>query len=175
MSLKLIKLDETYKRELGQMIDEWTYDQKVNKTNHSPWSIFKNDYKDFNHYLNNLEVLNPENERVPDSVFFLLDTKRSRLLGGVNIRHYLNDSLTKVGGHIGLGIRPSERNKGFATQLIALSLIECKKLGIKHVLITCDKENIGSAKAIISNGGVLDNEVMNEKSKIVQRYWINLS
>lgn len=40
MSLKLIKLDETYKRELGQMIDEWTYDQKVNKTNHSPWSIF---------------------------------------------------------------------------------------------------------------------------------------
>src|SRR5690554_2625460 len=136
MSLKLIKLDETYKRELGQMIDEWTYDQKVNQTNHSPWSIFKNDYKDFNNYLKNLEITHPENGHVPDSVFFLTDTKSSRLLGAVNIRHYLNDSSTKIGGHIGLGIRPSERRKGFATQLIALSLIESKKIGIKQILIT---------------------------------------
>lgn len=60
-------------------------------------------------------------------------------------------------------------------QMIALSLIECKKLGIKHVLITCDKENIGSAKAIISNGGVLENEVMDEKGKMIQRYWIKIT
>nr|WIF88738.1 hypothetical protein QOL21_01535 [Acholeplasma laidlawii] len=60
-------------------------------------------------------------------------------------------------------------------QMIALSLIECKKLGIKHVLITCDKENIGSAKAIISNGGVLENEVMDENGKMIQRYWIKIT
>jgi predicted acetyltransferase len=40
-------------------------------------------------------------------------------------------------------------------------------------LITCDKNNIGSAKTIIKNGGVLENEVM-EDGEITQRYWIDI-
>lgn len=57
--------------------------------------------------------------------------------------------------------------------MIALALEECKKLGIKRVLMTCDKNNIGSAKSIINNGGVLENEV-EEDGHIEQRYWIQL-
>lgn len=57
--------------------------------------------------------------------------------------------------------------------MIALALEECKKLGIKKVLMTCDKNNIGSAKSIISNGGVLENEI-EEDGHIEQRYWIQL-
>ena len=76
------------------------------------------------------------------------------------------------GGHIGDGVRPSERRKGIATQMIALALDECKKLGIDKVLMVCDKNNIGSAKSIINNGGLLENEI--EVDGIVkQRYWIN--
>ena len=111
---------------------------------------------------------------MPDSVFFLLDVERDILLGAVNIRHYLNDYLLQFGGHIGDGIRPSERRKGYATEMIRLALIECKKLGINRVLMVCDKSNIGSAKSIINNGGILENEFVDEDGEINQRYWIAL-
>ena len=95
------------------------------------------------------------------------------MVGAVNIRHDLNDYLLKYGGHIGDGIRPSERRKGYATEMIRLALEECRELGLTRVLMTCDKNNIGSAKSIIRNGGILENEVLGEGS-IKQRYWIAL-
>ena len=174
MSLKLIKLTRAYEKQLGEMIDEWKEDQEKNHTNHSPWAIFKNDYHDFDYYLDHLEIKTAENGKVPDSVFFLLDEEKDRLLGAVNIRHYLNDYLLREGGHIGDGIRPSERRKGYATKMIGLALNECKRLGIDKVLITCNKDNIGSAKSIINNGGILENEIVNEDGELEQRYWITL-
>lgn len=107
-------------------------------------------------------------------MFFLLDEDRDRLLGAVNIRHDLNDSLLQEGGHIGDGIRPSERRKGYATEMIRLALVECKKLGIDQVLMTCDKDNIGSVKSIVKNGGILENEFVNSEGNIEQRYWISI-
>ena len=174
MSLKLIKLTRDYEKQLGEMIDEWKEDQEKNHTNHSPWAIFKNDYHDFDYYLDHLEIKTAENGKVPDSVFFLLDEEKDRLLGAVNIRHYLNDYLLREGGHIGDGIRPSERRKGYAAKMIGLALNECKRLGIDKVLITCNKDNIGSAKSIINNGGILENEIVNEDGELEQRYWITL-
>jgi hypothetical protein len=90
----------------------------------------------------------------------------------VNIRYYLNAFLLHEGGHIGDGIRPSERRKGYATELLRLALIECEALGIERALVVCDRDNVGSAKAIQRNGGVLENEYVNEEGKIEQRYWI---
>jgi len=174
MDVKLIKLTKDYYQQLKEMIDEWRIDQEENNTNHSPWAIFKNDYHDFDYYLDNLEISNPVDGKVPDSVFFLLDIKRNILLGAVNIRHYLNDYLLQYGGHIGDGIRPSERGKGYATEMIRLALIECKRLGIDKVLMVCDKSNIASRKTIIKNGGVLENEIV-EDGEIQQRYWIDLN
>ena len=91
----------------------------------------------------------------------------------IDIRHRLNDYLLNFGGHIDYSVRKSERQKGYATEMLALALIECMKLNIKRVLITCDKDNIASAKTIINNGGILENEIL-EGSGITQRYWINL-
>lgn len=174
MNVKLIKLSKKYYKQLQEMIDEWKIDQETNHTNHSPYAIFKNDYHDFDYYLEHLEIKEETSEKVPDSVFFLLDEERNILLGAVNIRHYLNENLLKYAGHIGDGIRPSERGKGYGTKLIALALEECKKLGINKVLMVCNKENIASAKTIINNGGILENEILSEKGTIEQRYWINL-
>lgn len=173
-NLKLIKLTPEYQAELAEMIAEWKADQEKNHTNHSPWAIFKNDCRDFDKYLDGLELKEPKDGLVPDSTFFLLDTERNRLLGAVNIRHYLNDYLLREGGHIGDGIRPSERRKGYATKMIALALTECRKLGITRVLLVCDKDNIGSAKSIIRNGGVLENEFTDDEGAVNQRYWITL-
>lgn len=174
MGLKLVKLTKEYEKQLGEMIEEWRADQISNHTDCSPWAIFKNDYHDFDYYLEHLEHKVATADRVPDSVFFLLDEERNRLIGAVNIRHYLNDALLKESGHIGDGIRPSERRKGYATMMIGLALDECRKMGIDRVLMTCDKDNIGSAKSIIRNGGVLENEITNSEGNVVQRYWIQL-
>ena len=112
----------------------------VNHTDISPYKIWVNDFHDFDYYINNLDTKEDnENGWVPDTTLFCLDKDRNILVGAVNIRHYLNDVLLKTGGHIGDGVRPSERRKGYATAMIALALDECKKLGIDKVLICCNK------------------------------------
>ena len=96
-----------------------------------------------------------------------------RILGAIDIRHELNAYLHTYGGNIGYGIRPSERKKGYATQMLNLALEQCKILGMQKVLITCFKDNVGSAKTILNNGGVLENEVA-ENGILKQRYWITI-
>ncbi len=93
----------------------------------------------------------------------------------LNLRHYLNDYLEQFGGHIGYSVRKSERQKGYATEMLSLALGEAKKLGLSRVLVTCDRENTGSAKTILNNGGVLENEVFDPNDgTVTQRYWIEL-
>ena len=169
MKLRLVKLSEEYKRHLNEMMEEWY----ATGENIIPYVIRRNDYKDFEYYMDNLEVKEGTENLVPDSTFFCLDEDRDIFVGAVNIRHYLNEALLRDGGHIGDGVRPSERRKGIATKMIGLALGECRKLGIDRVLMVCDKDNIGSAKSIINNGGVLENEIT-DGEVIEQRYWIEL-
>lgn len=170
MKLKLVRLENRYRNQLFDMMDEWySTGEKI-----IPYAIRKTDYHDFEEYIENIEVKDDDGDLVPDSTFFCLDEERNIFVGAVNIRHYLNESLLLNGGHIGDGVRPSERRKGIATQMIHLALLECKKMGIERVLMVCDKENTGSAKSIIKNGGVLENEI-NVDGVIEQRYWISTS
>ncbi|GAA0806586.1 GNAT family N-acetyltransferase [Faecalicatena orotica] len=174
MALRLVKASAEYENLIVNMLEEWIeYNNNHVSANHSPMAIFKNDYHDFTSYISNLDYIKAEEGKVPSSTFFCLDEERNIMIGAVNIRHYLNDSLLQFGGHIGDGIRPSERRKGYATKMIALALEECKALGIHKVLMVCDKNNTGSAKSIQNNGGILENEIQNE-GKTEQRYWINI-
>ncbi|HIW54947.1 MAG TPA: GNAT family N-acetyltransferase [Candidatus Ruthenibacterium merdigallinarum] len=172
--LRLIRLTAEYQKQLGEMIDEWKRDQELHHTNRSPQAIFKYDYHDFDAYLAHLDIQHPRDGKVPSTTFFLLDDERNILLGAVSIRHDLNDHLLQYAGHIGDGIRPSERRKGYATKMIGLALDECRKLGLERVLMVCEKDNIASAKSIVRNGGVLENEVADENGVVSQRYWIEL-
>ena len=171
MTLKLIKASTEYKEQICDMLDEWyaTGESII------PWAIRKKDYHDFEEYIKSVEAdeRDIENGLVPDSTFFCLDTDSNKVVGAVNIRHYLNERLLLNGGHIGDGVRPSERRKGIATKMIELALAECKKLGIDRVLMVCNKNNIGSAKSIINNGGVLENEVIIDGAT-EQRHWIDI-
>ena len=171
MNIALVKLTPAYREQLFDMMDEWLAAEQ----DFSPYMIRRNDYHDFDNYLENLEIREETDGRVPDSTFFCLDLDKNIFVGAVNIRHYLNESLLFTGGHIGDGIRPSQRRKGYATAMIRLALEECRALGIPRVLMTCDKDNIGSAKSIIRNGGILENEVINEDGVPEQRYWIDLA
>ncbi len=167
MNLKLIKMSSLYKSLLFDMMDEWCASGETV----IPWAIVRSDYRDFENYVKNLDISEPKEGFVPDSTFFCLDTDRNILVGAVNIRHRLNESLLLNGGHIGDGIRPSERGKGAATQMIGLALSECRKLGIGRVLMVCRKENTASARSIIKNGGTLENEISKDGA-VWQRYWI---
>lgn len=169
MNLKLVKLSPDDKGRLFDMMDEWLACEK----DFSPHALLCCDYRDFDAYRKALETHEITADHVPDSTFFCLDVDRDRFVGAVNIRHRLNDALLLGGGHIGDGVRPSDRRKGYATAMIALALDECRKLGIPRALMTCDRDNVGSAKSIRNNGGVLENEVTVDGVP-VQRYWIEL-
>lgn len=169
MNLRLVKLEGKYYVHLNRMMDEWyTAGEKI-----IPYAIRRLDYRNFEYYCANLEVKDSTEGLVPDSTFFCLDECRDMFVGAVNIRHYLNDALLLNGGHIGDGVLPSERRKGIGTKMVALALEECRKLKIQRVLMVCDKENIASAKTILKNGGVLENEIVVD-GVVEQRYWIDL-
>lgn len=169
--IRLVKLSPQYKFQLFEMMDEWV-NHIGDKNDKTPFAIFKNDYHDFDNYLNHLDIKIGDDKYVPDSTYFALDIARNIFVGAVNIRHYLNDRLLKDGGHIGDGIRPSERNKGYGTEMVRLALIECKKLGIDNVLMVCDYDNIASKKTIINNGGIRENNP--NINQDIEKYWIKL-
>ncbi len=108
-------------------------------------------------------------DRVPQTELWFVED--GKLIGWTKIRHRLNKKLLLEGGNIGYSIRPSARNQGYGTRILELALAEAKRMGIEKVLVTCDDDNVGSAKIIEKNGGVLENKIENE-GKLKRRYWI---
>ncbi|MCU7727279.1 GNAT family N-acetyltransferase [Actinoplanes sp. KI2] len=96
-----------------------------------------------------------------------------RVLGAISLRHILTDYLMEVGGHIGYGVRPSERRKGLAGWALGLTLDEARKLGLERVLITCRVANVASARTIEKAGGVFE-DIRGTGDDEVRRYWITL-
>ena len=110
---------------------------------------------------------------VPSSTYLGVREKDNYIVGMIDIRHYLNEYLTQVGGHIGYGVRKTERNKGYAKQMLKLALEKCKDLKIKKVLITCDEDNIASEKVILSANAKLE-DIRNVDGENKKRFWIDL-
>ena len=110
---------------------------------------------------------------VPSSTYLGIREKDNYIVGMIDIRHYLNEYLTQAGGHIGYGVRKTERNKGYAKQMLKLALEKCKELKIKKVLITCDEDNIASEKVILSANAKLE-DIRNVDGENKKRFWIDL-
>lgn len=104
------------------------------------------------------------------ATFFIAELD-GELIGRASIRHSLNDFLRNFGGHIGYGVRPQFRRRGFATEILKQSLQYIHELGVTEVLVTCDDDNVGSLKVIESQGGILENRVEYEGT-LKRRYWI---
>ena len=114
--------------------------------------------------------------RVPATQFIFVREEDQKIVGMLQIRHFLNDYLEKYGGHIGYSVAPSERRKGYASMMLKSALPACKKLGINKVMITCTDHNIGSRKTILANGGVYESTVYESDEKVfLEKYWIDLS
>jgi predicted acetyltransferase len=115
---------------------------------------------------------------VPATTYLVLRLSDGCLVGMIDIRHRLSDYLLQHGGHIGYSVHPDERRKGYATAMLALALEYCARpaaaggLGLARVLLTCDADNMASARTIEANGGVLENQLP-EDGRMTSRYWID--
>ena len=110
---------------------------------------------------------------VPGTDYWLV--RGRRVLGTIRLRHRLNEALKIEGGHIGYDVRPSERRKGYATRMLGMVLDKAREMGLNRVLVTCDADNLASARVVQKNGGRPASEgISPESGKEIQRYWIDL-
>jgi predicted acetyltransferase len=110
---------------------------------------------------------------VPHSSFWLVAD--GEVVGVSDLRHTLTDALRREGGHIGYGVRPSARRRGFATELLRLTLLRARSLGLTEAWLTCVKDNEPSVRTILRNGGdFVSEEFLESRGEIVQRYRIPL-
>ena len=135
-------------------------------------------HQDFAAYLQKLaevaQGINLPPHLVPMTTYWLLKNNQV-VLGESRLRHFLTPALEHHGGHIGYVIRPTQRQKGYGTLILALTLAEARRLGLKRIRLTCDTDNVGSVRIIEKNGGVLADQVISERSgKRISQYWITV-
>lgn len=126
--------------------------------------------------LAGIDVANVDlSEWVPSLTYFYVREEDDKIVGMMNIRLAENDFIKAEAGHIGYCIRPTERRKHYATRMLAEGVRVCKILHIHDIVVSCDNDNVGSAKTIMNNGGVLDAEFYSERfNSTIQRYIIKV-
>ena len=154
---------------------EFCFNHHLKRTSNTDLIILKPSFEEFINRIGQLSQWDDKEKQVAkSSVFLLIDETVEKILGCLWLRHHIDFPIDReYGGHIGYGIRPSARGKWYATEMLQLWLQEAKKLWIDRILITCDDDNIASAKVIEANGGVLE-KYMEKDGVKMRRYWINL-
>ena len=135
---------------------------------------YLDNYQGWLEKLNQDRMCIPNEQRVPAETYYLVN-EQDKIIGMINIRLCLNERLMKCGGHIGYGIRPSERNKGYNKINLYLALLRCQQLGIQEVILDCDSINLASSRTMEALGGVrIDEYYSEQKQCLVWRYIINI-
>ncbi|MBQ9121522.1 MAG: GNAT family N-acetyltransferase [Clostridia bacterium] len=111
---------------------------------------------------------------VPSHVYLAVRNNDDKVVGIIDLRHHINHPILGTwGGHCGYSVRPSERGKGYAKEMLRLNIQNAKSMGIDKLLITCSVKNEVSEKTILANGGVYEKTIDVDDSKI-KRYWITV-
>lgn len=115
--------------------------------------------------------------RCLSKTFIVVRENDDKVIGMINIRYNISNEMLKNGAsHIGYGIRPTEREKGYAKIALYLALLEEQKLGEENVLLECTVDNIGSNRTIQALGGKLEKtELDSYDNTMTNYYWINVN
>ncbi len=108
-------------------------------------------------------------DRVGSDTYWLVDEEKRYFIGEVHIRHRLNDALKLCGGHIGYAVRYGQWNKGYGTLMLSLALEKAREREISEALVTCNDDNIASARVMEKNGFVFQDKVELD-GRLIRRY-----
>lgn len=162
MPFQLVHPSVSHKEQFEEMMDEWeAFGGRINPGAIRRYNRLQRGPVAYEKWLSWVE----EDKKIQE-LFFFMDGEK--ILGAISIRLYQNIGLE---GHSGYGIRPSERRKGYAAKMLEMALPIMRGYGISPIIITCAKDNTGSAKTILHNGGILQGEALDE-GEVLQIYHI---
>lgn len=168
---KFVLFSEISEKQYASYIAEWeAAGEPIVPLASSPRDMTYESLQGF--WLEDTKEIAYEKGFVPSSLYFLVD-ENHKILGSAHIRHDLNDRLKLFGGHIGYGVRPSERGNGYAKELLKQSLIVARAVGVQQARLSCDDTNIPSAKTIEACGGKLVDKIRVEDA-LIRRYVIEI-
>lgn len=131
--------------------------------------------RDYDRWLEEMQNRH-KGENLPEGYVrenFYLCYDAEKLIGVFSLKFQLTEYLLHFGGHIGYAVRPSERNRGYATRMLRQGLAIAGQFGFDRVLCVCDEDNRASEKVILNNGGILENRLFDPEERVyVKRYWV---
>lgn len=149
------RLPELEDKEIVKKYIEEHYSCNIEKLNGST-KLLSMKYEDWVEMIHNNAILGDNDWG--KSLTYLVFNDEDDLVGLLSIRYDLTFEKAMEFGHVGYGVKPSQRRKGYATKMLEFALKECKKHGLTKVIIACYKENKGSSSVIIKNNGKLIKE-----------------
>ena len=173
--MRLVFPDISYKEKAIDYIREFhEYGSEINGSGSLDRFLREFSYEDWlKKILCDLDIANIPESKVPALTYFYVREEDGRIVGMVNIRLALNDFLRTEGGHIGYSVRPTERRRHYGTQMLSAALHVCDVIGIREILVSCDKDNLASSGVIKNCGGVMKHEAYSEKyDSMLQMYVI---
>jgi len=171
--MKLVFPTLEYKEKATEYIREfYEYNSEINGSGGLDRFLRESTYEEWLVKIRkDIDIANVEKPRVPALTYFYVSEEDDRIVGMINIRLALSDFLREEGGHIGYSVRPTERRKHYATDMLKAGVEVLNTIGINEVLVSCDKENLASSGTILNNGGRLIKEKYSETFKeMIQMY-----
>ena len=167
--LELIMPNYSHKDQWGEIITEWGYEMR------NPSVLFQDSFENFLSIVVSTRDSNSVEYSLPkSSIYFLKNDTSNHIIWCIWIRHDLHfPHRDAYSTHVGYGIRPSERGKWYATEMLRLGLDIMRSIGITQVLISCHADNIASENVILTNGWMIFGESMDKNQKKLRQYLIN--
>jgi predicted acetyltransferase len=158
--------------------DDYSDIDRIDEYNNEYLNVYPN-FKPFairNNFIEFLKTVEDNKKGINDTgikeiYYFAIENDKIVGHGSIRLNPEINNDYS-IYGHIMYGVVPSKRNKGYGTIICKLLIEKAKEYGINNIIITCNNDNIASAKVIINNNGELFESIKDKENNIIDRYII---